>query len=150
MEYVSDIGLMVGDSSGNFNPNQAVTRAEMAALVCRMLGETEDLQTSDKFTDVPESHWANGYIARAAELGIVNGYGDGRFGPSDTVTYEQALAMVINALGGQIEADIVGGYPDGYIIVAEDFGIVEGLTAIKDDTMTRAEIAIILENSLNI
>lgn len=150
VEYVSDIGLMVGDGNGNFNPDQAVTRAEMAALVCRMLEETEDLQTSNEFSDVPETHWANGYIARAAELGIVNGYGDGRFGPSDTVTYEQALAMVINALGGQIEADIVGGYPDGYIIVAEDFGIAAGLTAIKGDTMTRAEIAIILENSLNI
>ena len=111
VEYLSDIGLMVGDNNGNFNPDKAVTRAEMAALVCRMLGETEDLSTSSDFFDVPESHWANGYITRVAELGIVNGYGDGTFGPSDSVIYEQAVTMIVRAMNLEEYALSAGGYP---------------------------------------
>ena len=39
VEYVSDLKIMVGDTQGNFNPNKIVTRAEMATIVCRVLGQ---------------------------------------------------------------------------------------------------------------
>ena len=68
VEYVSDLKIMVGDTQGNFNPNKIVTRAEMATIICRMLGQTENLQNSTIFTDVPLTHWANSNIAKAAEL----------------------------------------------------------------------------------
>lgn len=151
VQYVNEMGIMQGDDKGNFNPNNTVTRAEMATILCNIVGETENLpKDGSVFTDVPEDHWANPYVIKAAELGLVRGYGDGRYGPSDILTYEQILTMVINALGGKMEADYVGGYPDGYIIVAEDYGIVQGIDATKGDTITRLEVAIILKNSLNI
>ena len=146
VEYVSDIGLMVGDDQGNFNPNKTVTRAEMATIICRMLGETENLPKSDKFSDVPTSHWANPYVAKAAELGIVNGYGNGKFGPSDTVTYEQMLAMIIRALGGEELAKENGGYPDGYISTAVDHGLVENVSVHRGESLSRENVAIILYN----
>ena len=98
VEYLKERNIMVGDNHGNFNPNKTVTRAEMATIVCRMLGETENLTISNTFTDVPNTHWANKYIAKAAELSIVSGYGNGKFGPNDMVTYEQAVTMVVRAL----------------------------------------------------
>ena len=151
VQYVNEMGIMQGDDKGNFNPNNTVTRAEMATILCNIVGETENLpKDGSVFTDVPEDHWANPYVIKAAELGLVRVYGDGRYGPSDILTYEQILTMVINALGGKMEADYVGGYPDGYIIVAEDYGIVQGIDATKGDTITRLEVAIILKNSLNI
>lgn len=110
VEYLADIGIFSGDENGNFNPDKTVTRAEMAVIVCKMLGETEDLSKADTFTDVPQEHWANAYIARAAELGIISGYGDGTFGPGDAVTYEQAVTMVVRALGLEDEANEYGGY----------------------------------------
>lgn len=55
-EYLNDVGIMQGDEKGNFNPDKTVTRAEMAALICRMLGETENLAKANTFTDVPVSH----------------------------------------------------------------------------------------------
>lgn len=110
VEYLNDVGIMQGDTQGNFNPDKAVSRAEMATILCRMLGETEDLEKNDTlFSDVPASHWANSYIAKASELGIINGYGNGKFGPNDTVTYEQAITMVIQATGGASEAQEMGG-----------------------------------------
>lgn len=147
VEYVSDIGLMVGDDLGNFNPNKTVTRAEMATIICRMLGETEGLTKSNQFSDVPMNHWANPYVAKAAELGIVGGYGDGRYGPSDAVTYEQAVTMIVRALGGESEAMLLGGYPNGYVLAAEGEGLLDNVTATVGEKLTRANVAVMLFNA---
>lgn len=145
-EYVKEQGLMVGDDRGNFNPSQTVTRAEMATIVCRMLGQTENLSVSYIFTDVPNSHWANKYIAKAAELEIVGGYGNGKFGPGDMVTYEQAVTMVIRALGGSEDAAEAGGYPNGFMSVAQTYGLVNDVQAEIGEPLSRANIALILYN----
>lgn len=146
VEYLNGIGIMQGDENGNFNPDKTVTRAEMAAIICRMLGETENLTTSNIFTDVPVSHWANGYIAKAESLGIIGGYGNGRFGPSDSITYEQAVKMMVCVFGSEQEANEVGGYPDGYIAIAEENFLLNGVSSQKGDKMSRADVAIILYN----
>lgn len=146
VEYLNSVGLMVGDTSGNFNPDKPVSRAEMATIVCRLIGETENLSKTDEFPDVSLSHWGNAYIAKAAELGIVKGYTNGKFGPSDTVTYEQALAMIIRAMGLEEEAVAMGGYPDGYIEVACEYGYTDWVSAEKGDQLTRWQVALILYN----
>lgn len=147
VDYLSNLGIFSGDDKGNFNPNKAVTRAEMATIICRMLGETENLPSSTAFTDVPVGHWANAYVGKAAELGIVSGYGDGRFGPSDTVTYEQALTMLVRTLNLEESALEAGGYPTGYVSVAQEYGFTYQLSAKNGDLMLRWQIAIILYNT---
>lgn len=146
VDYVSELGIMVGDDQGNFNPYKTVTRAEMATIVCRMLGETENLQNSTVFTDVPVGHWANAYVGKVAELGIVNGYGDGKFGPSDPVTYEQAVTMIIRAVGGEQEAQNMGGYPNGFLVVAKERGLVENIQATTGESISRSDIVLLLFN----
>lgn len=145
-ETVKELGIMVGDEKGNFNPNKTVTRAEMAAIVCRMLGETADLTTADTFVDVPISHWANGYVATAASFGIIGGYGNGRFGPSDAVTYEQAVTMFVRFLGYEYEANDAGGYPNGYMMIAQDLGLLEGINVKNGAALDRGNVAIIIYN----
>lgn len=148
VEYVSEAGIMEGKNGGNFDPEGTVTRAEMAAIVCRMLYETKNLPSEERFSDVPVSHWANGYVSRAAELGIVKGYDDGNFGPSDTVTYEQAVTMIVRALGGEAEAESYGGYPDGYIKVVKEYGYLEGIDSEKGEAFLRSDIAILVYNCI--
>ena len=146
-EYLNEIGVMQGDSAGCFNPNKNVTRAQMAALICRMLGETENLSTDGtRFSDVAESYWANKYIIKAASLKIIGGYQDDTFKPDNTVTYEQALAMVVRAMGEMDEADAAGGYPDGILKVAEQNGYTNQLLAQKGDVLARWQVAMILYN----
>lgn len=144
--YVNEAGIMVGDDHGNFNPYKTVTRAEMATIICRMLGQTDGLKPSNDFSDVPTSHWANAYVGKAAELGIVNGYGGGKFGPSDSVTYEQAVTMVIRAIGGTELATKAGGYPDGFMSLAEQHGFLESVHAEKGEALARGDIAVIIFN----
>lgn len=148
MAYLKETGIMCGDDKGNFNPDKTVTRAEMAVILCNMLGEAENLTADGSvFTDVPANHWANPYVVRVADLGLVTGYGNGRFGPADTVTYEQALTMLINSYGGGDAAKEQGGYPDGYIKTASDSGLSQNVFAQKGDALMRWQVAMILYNT---
>lgn len=146
VEYLKDVGIMRGDDQGNFNPDKTVTRAEMATIICNMLGETENLTASDAFTDVPTTFWGNKYITRAKELGIVSGFGNGKFGPNDSVTYGQVVTMIIQALGRGSEATEAGGYPDGFLHVANSYGYLDGISAESSVQMLRWQISVICYN----
>lgn len=147
-ELTQEMGVFTGDENGNFNPDQGITRAECAAVVCRLLDAEADAQdmTTSAFTDVSRSHWANGYIAWAYDQGIINGYGDGEFGPSDTVTYEQAIKMLMGGIGYGDAAIDAGGYPYGYISVANNYGFLRGVEDTFGDVITRANIAVVVAN----
>ncbi len=147
-EYLSEIGVMQGDAQGNFNPDKTVTRAQMAAIICRMLGETENLAVDGgRFTDVQEAYWANRYIVKAAELGIISGYQNGSFKPENTVTYEQAVTMIVRVMNLEESALAAGGYPSGYVSVAEEYGFTHQLLTQSGDLMTRGQIAILVYNT---
>ena len=122
VEVLNAISVMSGDDQGNFNPDQVVTRAEMAVIVCKMLyGDKLDVSqfTGTKvFTDVPA--WAEGFVNLAASLDIVAGVGDGKFAPNEPVTTAQATLMLCKALG--------------YFQNPADFGQDWALAAIKKGT----------------
>lgn len=146
VNVLADNGILNGDENGNFNPNNTVTRAEFSAIICRLLGVDDEAKalTQSKFSDVSSSHWAKGYIAKAAELSIVNGNEDGTFKPEDKVTYEQAVAMVVRAMGGAEAANELGGYPNGFLKFAEDAELTVGVQAKIGDLLARADVAIIV------
>ena len=113
---LSNLGIFTGFEDGTFKPEDTVTRAQMAAIICRTLGYEDQAQSSAGstiFNDVPASHWASGYVNVAQSLQIVNGYGDGNFGPEDQVTYEQAVKMIVGALGYELDAQSKGGWSTG-------------------------------------
>lgn len=149
VEYVSQLGIIQGYPEGTFKPNNMVTRGQISAMICRMLGEDDNLPVNGNiFSDVPASHWANGYITKAVSLGIINGFQDGTFRSPHTVTYNQALAMLIRAFGLRQEAENAGGYPQGYWNVANQYGLLEGVSTKgpSNTGIRRYEIAVIMYN----
>lgn len=135
VDALYDAGVVTGVSNGLFNPRSQVNRAEAAAIICRMLGmdSTAKPRCETSFSDVPSTHWASGYIAAACELGIVNGYGGGKFGPDDPVSYPQMVKMLLCAAGHAGEAEQAGGFPQGYISAASRLGICEaGLSCTQN------------------
>lgn len=147
---LTQMGIVTGDEKGNFNPNATISRAETAAIVCRVMGVEEDAKamTNAVFDDVPASHWAVGYVAKAAELGIINGYGDGRFGPADPVTYEQMVKMLVCVWGWETEAKQAGGWPNGYLQIADLNGYTEGIQQSSTDEIARSTVSRLIYNSL--
>lgn len=90
--YVAQNGLMRGTSSDKFSPYSTTTRAMIVTVLYRMEGEPDAGENS--FIDVPDGEYYTDAVAWASENGIVNGYGQGRFGPNDSITREQLAAIL--------------------------------------------------------
>lgn len=145
------LGLLNGYPDGTFQPEGSITRAEFAAVVVRMLGQEAQAAGSAAVTpyaDVAADHWAAGYINIATQLGIINGYGDGNFGPEDPVLYEQAVKMVVVALGYGPVCD-ANAYPVSYLTKAGQIGITTGLKGENGANANRGLVAQIVFNSLD-
>lgn len=145
------MGIFTGDERGNFNPGANITRAEMATIICRLLGVEEEIVTPRRQTydDVPTRHWASGYIAKATELGVFNGDGTGNFRPSDNVTYEQVIKMLVCAMGYEPEAQRAGGWPNGYLTVAEDLGITAGIHFAATANAPRSAVVTLIYRAIS-
>ncbi len=132
VETLSALGILTGDDADedgvmDFRPADTITRAEVAAIICRIQNLNAAASSVTPFDDVPASHWASGYVAQAAGQGIINGYGDGNFGPDDNVTYEQAIKMLMETLGYRLFAEANGGYPSGYLAAAQRYEVLDGV-----------------------
>lgn len=146
------LGIIDGYPDGTYRAEKSITRAEMAAVVCRMLGKENDAEKavgSTAFSDVTSTHWASGYINICAKIGIISGDGDGKFRPEDDVKYEEAIKMIVCAMG---YADDVKIDPDDwskeYLNIAKDEGISDNLKGTKGKAATRGDIAVMTYNAL--
>lgn len=144
--YLSSLGIMVGDETGDFREEDTLTRAEFSAIAARLL-RVPDIKQAQIFEDVPSDHWANGYISQMYKMGMINGTGNGNFSPDSPVTYEQAIKILVNVLGYGEEAEKKGGYPSGYIGVGVSLRLNSDLS-IKGENLIRSEIAQMVYNTL--
>lgn len=151
---LKEFGILDGYPDGTFKPQNSITRAEMAAIVCRMIAKSEEaigLSGETDFTDVAADHWATGYINYASSVGIINGDGDGKFRPGDQVKHEEAIKMVVCALG---YGDDVEQNPEdwsfGYLKAADEKGISKNLKGQKGIAATRGDIAVMTYNGINL
>ncbi len=142
-----DLGVVEGKEADLFMPNDNLTRAEMVTIVLRPLGTTGN--TPAAFTDVPAEHWASLNIGTATQMQIVNGISETEFAPDAPVTYPQAVKMLVCALGYEVQAQAIGGYPTGYLSKASQLGLLEGTTD-PGGPISRALMAKLVANALNI
>ncbi len=99
IEQLKDVGLLIGDSNGNFRPGDRITRAEMAMVAARWLSADLEAEFQSAFGDVSASHWAAAAIAAVSEAGIMIGFEDGTFGLQKYVTRAQAVTIMNRLLG---------------------------------------------------
>gem|GEM_PF-6780914 len=99
---VANAGIVHGRPDGTFQPNQPITRAEVAAITARFFEETG--QTQGAFTDI-SGHWAEGYVNRLAQFGWVQGSGNGTFRPDDLITRAEVAAIVNRMLNRVLDSE---------------------------------------------
>lgn len=149
VEVMAALGVLEGNPDGSFNPKGTLTRAEAATIIVRLLG-AEDLATAAEatFDDVAADHWAADAIAYCAEEGIVAGYGDGKFGPKDTLTAYQWAKMLLVAIGYEADDYTGSAWQIAVAKDANDAGIFAGnLKADKTVGATREEAALYALNA---
>ncbi len=111
VEFLREKGVIEGYPDGTFGPERMVNRAEAMKVITLateldITGDYEPL-----FPDVRENDWFFQYVMAAQHKGIVEGYGDGEFKPSRTVSLSESLKMLIESAG--IETDT----PDSDVFV---------------------------------
>ena len=155
IEMLSNLGILTGDEQDgdgvmDFRPNDTITRAEVAAIVCRVQNLNNLAQTGTPFTDVTSSHWASGYVAQAAGKGIINGNGDGTFAPEANVKFQDVVKMFVRTIGYEPYVNANGGYPAGDLAAANRYGVLDGVIQSGNEAeATRGQVAQIAFNALD-
>ena len=148
IEVLQAVGIMTGDDNGDFNPDEEVTRNEMAVIMCNLLNYTAaSYADTCPFTDVPD--WAEAYVAACYTNGIIAGYDATTFGGSDSVTTAQASLMLLKALGYfQYSADFGSDWQLATISKGNTAGLYSGVSASATQALSRNDAAQMVLNAL--
>ena len=160
VKYVYDEGMMNGTSSYLFSPNMSTTRGMIITILHRL--ENEPAVSGNPFTDVTENAYYKEAVAWGAANSIINGYGDGKFGPDDSITREQLASILyryaaykgisianLSELSAFSDAEDISLYAVETMRWAVGNGIMNGNgdgTLNPTGTATRAEAAQMLMN----
>ena len=102
--FASAHELFNGTSEATFSPENPMSRAMLATVLYNLDGNPDESLTEDVFSDISGDSWYASSVSWAAANGIIGGYGDGQFGPDDSVTREQ-FAVMLWRYAGSPEAD---------------------------------------------
>ena len=154
--FASAHELFSGTSVTTFSPDQVMSRGMLASVLYRLEGSPEQ-DGAATFGDVGSDAWYADGVAWATENGIANGYGNGQFGPDDSITREQFVVMLWKYAGspqagsqtlGFTDAAQVSGYAKEALCWAVECGILSGYDGqlAPGGTATRAQAAQMLKN----
>jgi transglutaminase-like putative cysteine protease len=152
--------IIGGYGNGLFGPDDPVTRAQLAAMLNRVLSLDYHVG-KPQFSDVSPGYWGYADIAAAKGAGIVAGFPDGTFRPEKFVTraelaviFDRAFELPYPASG--ISFHDLGksgyGWADASIIRLAGNGIAAGYPGgifCPDRTVSRAEVAVFLSRILD-
>lgn len=93
------LGIVKGNDEGSFNPNDLITRQDMAVMIYRLMGKADENADSSVFSDYESiSEYARSAVFALVNDGIINGMGNGTFNPLGFATRAQAAQMLYNML----------------------------------------------------
>ena len=172
-EILRLLDVVDGTGGSYFRPSGTLSRAEFCKMAVCIMGK-RDLEPAQRgrtiFTDVGPGHWARGYVNLASSLTtsgelagaassneeggsagdrLILGVGDGSFEPNRAITFGEAVAILIRILGYS-SADIAPGaaWYDGYLSLAKESGLSDGLNLAGNATITRGQTAQLFRNLL--
>lgn len=103
IENNATVGLVQGYPDGNFKPERALSRAELATLLVRAKGiKLPDGQARQVFKDVKPGFWAAKYVEVAQREGLVKGYPDKTFRPNNKINKAEGIALMVRFDGAKL------------------------------------------------
>ena len=146
-----DAGVVNGYNDGTFKPNNAVTRVEALKFIYEGI-KKRVYGGNLPFRDVDRKAWYGTYLYTAYDEGVVSGYNDGTFRPTQVVNKAEFYKLLFNGMGVDVATTVgVAPYSDvgvyewhaPYISYAKDLGVVDpGLSRFQPAAgMTRGEVA---------
>lgn len=125
-----------------------ISRGDFASVMLKYLGYGTGFMAGDiSFSDVPDP---KSPAYGMAQIGLMNGYPDGSFRPDDNILAEQAITVIVTALGYEPIAKMKGGYPTGYLECANQMDLLKKTSIKQDDILTYFNLIQILVNALTV
>lgn len=154
VKAMTGLGILVGYPDGSFKPAQNVTRAEAAKIISYVMVGTDEVEkwpAKQVFDDVPADHWAAKYVTFCEYNNVINGYGNGKFGPNDPVTKAQLAKMLLAAAGyGQKDEFVGDGWDQNVAALAFECKVLKDIkgTADWNSPASREETALMCYNTM--
>ncbi len=143
--YALDI---LNNSDMSADANKVVTRAEFTSLMMRAIGMQKVDCNKSHFSDITPDHWAYNAINLACDLGYISEAES--FEPTQPILYDDAIKMLVLAANYSRVANDNGGYPGGYMTVANSTFMTKDVHPLADRTLTLETTAILLDNFLQV
>lgn len=123
IKKLASVGIIEGTSETEFSPNDSISRAELAALVLRVMDKL-DPNADGEFVDVKRTDWYFGTAGSAKNRGIINGFEDNTFRADLVITREQIIAISARVLKNEMKY-ITPENPNEYLTYADSDSIPE-------------------------
>ncbi|MBP3360803.1 MAG: S-layer homology domain-containing protein [Clostridia bacterium] len=150
---LKELGIVNGYDDGSVRPDNKITRAEVCAIINRVIRQGKNSVTfidfRVPFTDVKKDSWFYNDVMNLIDLEFINGYENNVFKPQDDITYNEYIKIASSLLFCEPYAETNGSYPDGYIAAAERLNLTKGIIFNGDDKITRKDAMKILYNTIN-
>ena len=120
-------GILTGDGAGAMSPEAVVSREQLFVMFARAMGIEPKASSDTAFADSGEvSSWAAGYINALADMGAIQGSGDGTLNPSGDMNRASFVAVLDQTISGYANTDgaTVGGTQGIVLVVAENVTVV--------------------------
>ena len=163
IEELTEKGIVSGDGTGNFRPNDNITREQFLKMLIEAMDvETEEAENT--FTDVKNDQWYKSYVLMAKNLGIVNGISETEFGIGSNITRQDMTVMITRAVK-ELEIEIdeneeeafadeekISDYAKEAVMFMKSIGLIEGYKNEfrPGESLTRAEAAKVISELLGL
>ncbi|MGI6255988.1 MAG: S-layer homology domain-containing protein, partial [Acutalibacter sp.] len=166
VEFLYSAGIVSGVGNNRYAPGSSITRGDFAIMLCRTFQLTNNGPST--FSDVPSNAYYAWAVAAAQQNGVVMGDGTGRFHPTSSLTRQDAMVMLYQAMAAagmempQANLSVLNKFGDRASItdyavqrvaVLVQMGVVSGDTLNRlnpQKAISRAEMAAVLHNALTI
>ncbi len=163
IQSLAQRGVIAGFTDGSFRPEQAVTRAQFAAMLNKAF-QKNSIRQGTSFSDVRSNYWAASAIQQAYTTGFLSGYPGNTFKPEQSIPRQQVLVSLANGLeysaNSNVESTLqnfndssnIASYARSPIAAATENQIVVNYPNVKflnpEATATRAQVAAFIYQAL--
>jgi len=136
IDRAAKLGIVTGYANGEFKPSATVNRIEFTAMISRAL-KLEGKTSSAKFADADQIQpWARAFVEQATAAGIIGGFADNTFRPTQLISRAEISVMIVRALGLPLEpassltfadAGTIPSYAKAYVATAAKLGLITGI-----------------------
>lgn len=152
IQVCQSLGIVTGNPDGTYQPEKPLNRAEFAAMIVRTMGIHQSAlkeSAGSPFLDTDGYGWSVKYLAYCQARGIMLGDGKGNAMPGRTITVNEAITMILRALGYTDGAAVLSGkWPANYVNLGNEKGLYEGLS--EETTINKENAAIAIYNALSV